>query len=69
MTSNEIAALMVAELDKANKKNGPFTSAHHGYAVLLEEVDELWDEIGGRKASSNGHATRMKKKVMQYGLP
>lgn len=23
----------------------PFKNAHEGYAVLLEEVDELWDEI------------------------
>lgn len=23
----------------------PFNSAHEGYAVLLEEVDELWDEV------------------------
>ena len=23
----------------------PFNSAHEGYGVLLEEVDELWDEI------------------------
>jgi hypothetical protein len=23
----------------------PFNSAHEGYAVLLEEVDEMWDEV------------------------
>jgi NTP pyrophosphatase (non-canonical NTP hydrolase) len=23
----------------------PFNSAHEGYAVLLEEVDELWDHV------------------------
>lgn len=25
--------------------HGPHHSYHEGYAVLLEEVDELWDEI------------------------
>lgn len=34
-----------AELDKATNKFAPFNSAHEGYAVLLEEVDELWDEV------------------------
>ncbi len=23
----------------------PFNSSHEGYAVILEEMDELWDEI------------------------
>jgi len=30
---------------KANKKFPPFHSTHEGYAVLKEEVDELWDGI------------------------
>jgi hypothetical protein len=33
------------ELDRATKKFGPFASAHEGYAVMKEEMDELWDEI------------------------
>jgi hypothetical protein len=28
-----------------------FTSKHHGYAVLLEELEELWDEIKKKKSS------------------
>lgn len=28
----------------AEKHNG-FNSPHEGYAVMLEELDELWDEI------------------------
>ena len=34
-----------AELRQATAKFGPFNSAHEGYAVLKEEVDELWDAI------------------------
>ncbi len=33
------------ELNRATAKHGPMRSAHEGYAVLKEEVDELWDDI------------------------
>lgn len=33
------------ELERATKKYGSFASPHEGYAILKEEVDELWDAI------------------------
>jgi hypothetical protein len=36
---------IVRELRRANQTHPPFSSAHEGYAVLIEEGDELWDEI------------------------
>jgi hypothetical protein len=36
------------ELARACAKYPKFTSAHEGYAILLEEVDELWDEVKKR---------------------
>lgn len=34
------------EIRKAKAKHpGNYHSAHHGYAILLEEVDETWDEV------------------------
>jgi len=39
-------ALVTAELLRARTKfPTAMNSTHEGYAVLLEEVDELWDEI------------------------
>jgi hypothetical protein len=34
-----------AELARAEAKFKPYNSAHEGYAVVLEELDELWDEV------------------------
>ena len=33
------------EIEVADEKYGPFTSAHEGYGVLAEEVDELLQAI------------------------
>ena len=35
----------VAEAESAADKWPPFNSAHEGYAILLEEVDELWGHV------------------------
>lgn len=36
----ELRKLVDLELEAANRENPPFHSAHEGYAVILEEVDE-----------------------------
>lgn len=35
----------LVEAIRARKVHGPYASAHEAFAVLLEEVDELWDEV------------------------
>jgi len=40
-----IIELVKSEFISATNKFGPFHNAHEGYAVLLEEVNELWDNI------------------------
>jgi len=40
-----ILAEVTAELRRAMNLNPKFNSAHEGYAVVLEEVDELWEEV------------------------
>lgn len=41
----DLVSDVLAELDKATKNWPPFNSAHEGYAVLAEEVDELWSHV------------------------
>lgn len=38
-------ALVRDELDRATAIHSPMSSAHEGYAVILEELDEAWQEI------------------------
>lgn len=33
------------EIIDASTKFPPFNSAHEGYAIILEEVDEMWESI------------------------
>ena len=53
------------EYRKAISQFPPFHSAHEGYAILLEEVDELWDEVKGNKKP--GAYERMEKEAIQVG--
>lgn len=46
--SDPISEVMVeveAALRKAVAKHAPMHSGHEGYAVIREELDELWDEV------------------------
>jgi hypothetical protein len=40
---------ILTELRLARTEHKPMASAHEGYAVILEELDELWDEIKLKK--------------------
>lgn len=41
------------ELIKAQAAYPPFNSAHEGYSVLAEEVDELWQEVKIKQKDRN----------------
>ena len=45
MIRPEIFEEVEKEYNKATAVFGSFNNAHEGYAVILEEVDELWNEI------------------------
>ena len=51
-----------AEVRRAQELFPPLHSAHEGYATLLEEVDELWDEVKGNHPDRE---SRMKSEAIQ----
>ena len=51
--AEKVLALVMEEVTRASQKYGSFNSSHEGYAILLEEVDEMWDDI---KRNRNEHA-------------
>lgn len=56
-----VTTLAYDELCRASTKFAPFHSAHEGFAVLKEEVDELWDEIKTKNRSKE----RMREEALQ----
>lgn len=49
---------VVEELDRAMKAYPKINSPHEGYAILKEEVDELWDEVKKKQAVHDKEAMR-----------
>jgi len=62
-SEQEAIQLIVNEYDRAITMYGPFASAHEGYSVLLEEVDELWDEVKAKQSKRN--PDNLKKESIQ----
>jgi hypothetical protein len=56
-----VAADVLAEITRARLQHAPMRGAHEGYAVLIEEVDELWDEVKDRRRD----LARMRKEAIQ----
>lgn len=40
------------EVLRAQNKFAPFNSTHEGYAVIAEELDELWDDVKANKVGA-----------------
>lgn len=47
--------LVAAELSRARGRHAPINSAHEGYAVILEEIDEFWAEVRKKRGERSPH--------------
>lgn len=60
-----------AELLRALDQKGPMASPHEGWAVILEEVDELWEHVRadtGRTVGARHEATQIAAMGVRYML-
>jgi hypothetical protein len=54
------------EINRARAKHPPLHSLHEGYAVLLEEVDELWERVKMQNTDHEGD-TPTYRELVQIG--
>lgn len=54
---------VLEELERARRMYPQFNSAHEGYATMLEEFDELWDEV--KKSPAKRDPEAMRKEAVQ----
>ena len=52
---------VMAELEQAMKQHSPIRCPHEGYAVIKEELDELWDLI----KKKNPPPSQLRKEAIQ----
>jgi hypothetical protein len=56
---------ILKEYMRASEKFPPFHSSHEGYAVIKEELDELWGEI--KKKPTDRSLRLMREECVQVG--
>jgi hypothetical protein len=54
---------ILIEFSKATSNYGEFHSPHEGYSIILEELEELWEEI--KKSPKNRDYKNMRKEAIQ----
>ncbi len=61
--TREALEMVGTEADCAVSKHPAIHSSHEGYSVILEELDELWDEV--KKQTKDRSRDRMRLEAMQ----
>ena len=65
----QVVTDVLDELERATAKFGAFASTHEGYAVILEELDELWLEVRsktGTKESQYAEAMQVAAMALRF---
>lgn len=65
MKVNKILNDIEIEFYNATRKFGSFHNAHEGYAVLLEEIDELWENVKLNQYNNPDRLKKIKEEAIQ----
>lgn len=68
-TLDDVLSAVRAEVERASALHAPYNSAHEGYAVILEELDELFDEVKanrGRAPEGIAEAVQVAATAIRY---
>lgn len=57
-------SMIEEETENAMDQHRPFSGAHEGYAIILEELEELWDEVKLRK-KDDPRLDQMRREAIQ----
>lgn len=63
MKKETVLSTAARELDRSIRLHGAYNSAHEGWAVIFEELDELWEEV--RKKRSKRCKAAMRRETAQ----
>lgn len=67
--SSKLWEELADELDRAMSKFAPMNGPHEGWAVILEEVDELWEYVRGntgRSPEARNEALQIAAMALRY---
>jgi NTP pyrophosphatase (non-canonical NTP hydrolase) len=59
----EVAEDIDDEINRANRHGSAFSSLHEAYAIILEELDEVWDITKQKKKKRN--ALELRQELIQ----
>jgi hypothetical protein len=66
-----VAAEIAGELTRARAKHGPMHGPHEGWAVIKEELDELWEHVRadtGTSAEARKEAIQIAAMALAYAI-
>lgn len=63
MKRHSVTTLVNQSLDKAIALHGPMRGFHEAYAVILEELDEVWEEVKRIKSNADPVTDDMVKEL------
>ena len=64
---DEILKEFKIEFLAATQKFGKFHNTHEGYTVLLEEVDELWENVKLNQSKNPNRIKKIREEAIQVG--